>query len=185
MERVNEKLLKREREKRLKQIEKERNQKPVREITINIEWKKSKMWGLNPHCTAQVYYKDGTYTTSSTYKATGCGYDKESTVIADVLNDYLRYKLWNLQDAKADNLPYGIHLSSKPNDWSPRFEGGIGTGCYYRMNECIGGEFKHVASGKTFDVWKYTDNIICKVCGSSWVIPTAEGHWCKNCKTEL
>ena len=184
MDKVNERLLKREREKRLKQIEEERNQKPVREITINIEWKKSKMWGMNPHCTAQISYQDGTYTTSPTYKATGSGYDKESTVIADVFNDYLLYKLWAINDPNV-KVAYGISLTEEPMEWSPRYNGGVGTNCYTHIAKEIGGEFKRIATGSGFDVWKYTDNIICKVCGSPWVNPTAEGNWCKNCKTEL
>jgi DnaJ-class molecular chaperone len=53
------------------------------------------------------------------------------------------------------------------------------------MEGVLGGTFKQIAYGDTFGVWKYTDNIICKVCGSTWVNPTADGHWCKNCKTEL
>jgi hypothetical protein len=52
------------------------------------------------------------------------------------------------------SAPYGIHLYS---DNRPHFGGGIGTNCYYRICEYIGGKFEHIASGKTFDVYKYTD----------------------------
>lgn len=49
-------------------------------ITILTEWKKSRVWGKNPHVSMiaekQVY----------TGTATGCGYDKESAAIADALN---------------------------------------------------------------------------------------------------
>jgi hypothetical protein len=31
----------------------------------------------------------------------------------------------------------------------------IGTSCYYNVSEFIGGKFKCVASGKTFDVFEY------------------------------
>ena len=60
----------------------ERSQKPVKSITITIEWKKSRTWGMNPNANAQVEYKDGTYDTGSA-SASGCGYDKESTVIRE------------------------------------------------------------------------------------------------------
>ena len=52
-----------------------------------------------------------------------------------------------------DNLPYGIYLGQ----WR-HFAGGIGTNCYYKISEAIGGKFEHLASGKTFDGYKYTDN---------------------------
>ena len=45
-----------------------------------VDWKKSRAWGANPHTELIV---DG-----DTYRGTasGCGYDKESTAIAEVLN---------------------------------------------------------------------------------------------------
>lgn len=144
-------------------IEAEKTQKPVASITFNIEWKKSRIWGANPHLTADVIYKDGT---RNYFNSTcgGCGYDKESTVIADIFNQTLKYKLWNLDFSRIKNssietvenpLPYGIHNYSGNN---PCFGGGIGTNCYYRIAEAIGGKFERVGSGKTFDVYKYTDN---------------------------
>lgn len=154
-----------EKEKDLQRIEQEKNQKPVKSITINIEWKKSRTWGSNPRCEAEVRYKDGDYSRSPVYTASGCGYDKESTVIADVFNDYLKYKLYqkiNLLQTKKVNAngepnpkyPYGLR------EWEGKcyYEGGIGTSCYYRIAEFIGGKFEHISEGKTFDVYKYTDD---------------------------
>lgn len=145
-------------------IEAEKNQKPVKKITITIEWRKSRTWGSNPKCEAQIHFKDGSWGSSPVYTCSGCGYDKESTVIADVFNDYLKYKLWQLtpEQLKGGNgsldpgkAPYGIHLYS---DNRPHFGGGIGTSCYPAIAKYIGGEFENVASGKTFDVFTYTDN---------------------------
>jgi predicted RNA-binding Zn-ribbon protein involved in translation (DUF1610 family) len=147
----------------LKRIESEKNQKPVSSITINIEWKKSRTWGYNPNCEAEVHFKDGSFKRSPVYKCSGCGYDKLSTVVSDVFNDYLKYKLWNMPLDKLKggngsndngNAPYGIHLYSDNN---PHFGGGIGINCYDKISEYIGGKFERISSGKTFDVYKYID----------------------------
>ena len=182
-DKIEEKFLKKQREKRLKEIEAEKNQKPIKSITIEIEWKKSAMWGMNPHCVAEVRYKDGSYDRSKTYKASGYGYDKESTVVADVFNDYLKYKLWAINDTK-EKLPYGITLSSKPMEWSPSYEGGVGMSCYPHIAKFIEGELRHTASSKTYDCWEYTENVLCNKCGTV-ATKTSEGHWCKLCHNEM
>ena len=144
----------------------EKNQKPVKEMTINIEWKKSRMWGNNPNCEARVAFADGTYERSPVFKCSGCGYDKESTVIADVFNQYLKYKLWKLSNKAIEGghgsldkgkAPYGINRYDYDGMQSRSFAGGIGTECYNAISKYIGGEFTHVSSGKTFDVYKYTE----------------------------
>lgn len=142
----------REAAKELAKIEAERAQKPVKSITINIEWKKSRTWGNNPRCEAAVHFHDGTFERSPVYTCSGCGYDKESTVIADVFNAYLKYKLHKSGMVEAEK-PYGMRCTA---DWK-YYEGGVGTSCYYRIAEFIGGTFKNLASGKTFDVYEYSE----------------------------
>lgn len=141
--------------KELARIEGEKNQKEVAEITINIEWVKSRMWGHNPKCEATVKHKDGTYSRGFA-TCSGCGYDKESTVIADIFNNFLKYKLYReLKPTgrdREDGKPYGIYLNQYRH-----FSGGIGTDCYYAISEAIGGKFERIASGKSFDAYKYTD----------------------------
>jgi len=144
-------------EKEFQRIESEKNQKPVKSIAISIEWKKSRTWGSNPKLDADIYFKDGTYASFSA-TCSGCGYDKESTVIADVFNTFLKYKLYgefqpcdNPRDK--DGLPYGIYLGQYRH-----FSGGIGTNCYHSIAQAIGGKFERIASGKTYDAYKYTDN---------------------------
>ena len=144
-----------EQAKRIARIEAEKNQKEVAEITINIEWVKSRMWGHNPKCEAIITHKDGTISRGYA-TASGCGYDKESTVIADIFNNFLKYKLYRelkvTDRDRQDGHPYGIYLSDHRH-----FSGGIVTDCYYSISEAIGGKFQKLASGKTFDVYKYTD----------------------------
>jgi len=135
----------------------EKNQKLVESIVISIEWKKSQMWGSNPHAEAKVHFKDGTYTYSDGYTCSGCGYDKESTVIAQIFDDFLMYRLWELEETtvnKADK-PYGCRFSE---DHNPYYEGGVGTNCYYKISEFIGGKFESISCGKTFNVYKFTMN---------------------------
>ncbi len=152
----------REAAKEEERIEREKNQKPVKSIRIVIAWKRSRS-GNNPHADAVIFYPDGTFEYRGGYTASGCSYDKESTVIAQIFNDFLKYKLWNLSDAQIKGghgmgdvgpAPYGIiHYEHG------RYYGyGIGTNCYYAISEYIGGKFANVASGKTFDVYEYTDN---------------------------
>jgi hypothetical protein len=142
-------------------IASERNQKPVKEMTIAITWNKSRMWGNNPTAEAQVEYHDGTWGNFSAH-CSGCGYDKESTVVAEIFNNTLKYKLWALtpdqvagENGSNDDgpAPYGLGRGGNYRSYA----GGIGMSCYPRIAEYIGGKLDHVASGKTFDVWKYTD----------------------------
>lgn len=177
-------------------IESERNQKPVKELTITVEWKKSRAWGANPHASAQVNFADGSFSRDdSDFTCSGCGYDKESTVIAQVFNKYLKYRLWamNINRENCNNgsmspetkIPYGIVCYSSSN---PHYSGGIGTSCYYDISKHIGGKFEKLASGKNFDVYRYTDGFTyCELC--KWIayihyesqgIPY--GYYCKKLK---
>jgi hypothetical protein len=146
-------------------IDAEKAQKPVDSITINIEWKHSRTWGNNPHTSGLVRFKDGTCYDVPNFTASGCGYDKESTVIADVFNAFLKYKLWNLttETVKGGHgtgdsgpAPYGIN---RYNNESRSYGAGIGTNCYYKIAEYIGGTFRNLSSGKSFDVFEYKDGV--------------------------
>lgn len=158
-------------------IEVERNQKPVSSITFTIEWAKSRMWNANPHCTAEVWFKDGTFEQSPVFRCSGCGYDKTSTVIADAFNAYLLYKLWAMTPEQIKGgrgsddkgpAPYGINY--RPADsWTDDsgkvhhrtecryYADGIGMSCYPLIGTFIGGKFETIIGGKAFDVFRYTD----------------------------
>jgi len=155
----------REEAERLARIEAEKNQPHVKDIVITIEWVRSQMWGYNPRMRAECFLKDGRRLILED-RASGCGYDKESTVIASAFNAFLKYKLHEKgadklerQQKEAsweqrwDAIPYGIYIF----DGSAHYEGGIGTECYYKIAEYIGGEFTKVASGANFDAFKYID----------------------------
>lgn len=172
----------RQQAKRLKEIEAEKNQKPVQSLTITIEWKKSRMWGYNPHATGQVSYKDGTGDRFYA-KASGCGYDKKSQVIADLFNQVLKYKLWNkaiMSKTFVDRWghkpsevgefrPYGItaprkgecetyESSTGANIIKCRyFCGGIGAECYRDISKYIGGKWEQIVNTSTCDVFRYEE----------------------------
>ena len=147
-------------------IDKERTQKAIKSLKIIIEWKKNKTWGNNPFASVEISYLDGTFYRGGNYTCSGCGYNKESTVIAQIFNDYLKYTLWNKLNLIKDNkgersvVPYGIHhyVNSDLNLEYLSFDGGIDTSCYYHIAKFIGGEFQSIASGKTFDVYEFTAN---------------------------
>jgi len=130
-------------------IDSGRNQKPVESITIAIEWFRSRTYGLVPHATAWVSYKDGSTELREGYEAPGRGYDKEGTLIAGVFNDFLKYKLYDLT---GKTKPYGVYIGP-----DPYYSYGIGATCFYAIAEYIGGTFEYVAGGKRFNVYKYTD----------------------------
>jgi len=149
----------------LAKIESEKNQKHVNELTISIEWKKSRTWGSNPHAEVAVEFHDGTFERRSGYKCSGCGYDKASTVVAEIFNDFLMYKLYETKrpwseylNGKVVDFPYGVYMPGYLREGSrPMYNGGIGISCFKNISKFIGGKFETVASGKTFDVFKYTD----------------------------
>ena len=161
-----EKKLQRQKErdhaKRLLLIEAQKNQKPVKSLTITIEWRKSRMWGMNPHATGQVVYKDGVHERFFA-KASGYGYDKKSQVIADLFNQVLKYRLWDeaiMSKAFEGRRPYGIFAPKVRDDGlplCPHFEGGIGAECYRDISEYIGGKWEQIVNTPTCDVFRYEE----------------------------
>lgn len=155
--------------KELELIETYKAQRPVKSMTITVVWNKSRMWGMNPSAEAEVRYHDGSFSRLGPFKCSGCGYDKLSTVVADVFNAALRYKLFQKIEGEA---PYGMYYyggKATRKEYKrmsgenairydkPGYNGGVGMSCYPRIAEFIGGELKTVASGKSFDVFEYTD----------------------------
>lgn len=128
-------------------------QKNVSSIIILVEWKKSRTWGRNPHATANIEYKDGTYAEGHA-TASGCGYCKESSVLAEIFNTYLRYKLFQPFSVPLSSLPYGIRLPKEGDKFLPYYEGGIGVNCYSSITEAIGGEWENLAHNKTISSYR-------------------------------
>lgn len=122
----------------------------VKRIDLDITWKKSRYWGYCPHCEYDVWMQDGTYH-HGTASASGCGYDKHSTVIADVFNKFCKGMAYRKRNSRK-SAPYGIMHVGKGADkkWNPYFEGGIGAECYRSISAFLGGKMES-HSGKTWD----------------------------------
>lgn len=127
------------------------NLQPIENITITVDWKRSKTWGMNPNAESFVYGL-GTLKSGS---VSGCGYDKLSTAVANVLNQIPQFlqlmyvvKNKNCKKSNRECLGYGSGYGILP-----AFEGGVGVSCYDRIFTNIGYKFETVSSGKTFDVF--------------------------------
>lgn len=130
-------------------------------IDISVEWKKSRVWGMNP--TAKVRAWIGPHSVETgTGTASGCGYDKESAAIADALNSCpsvmsalyeVAEQIGARQEEYREKIGYGSGYSVLPY-----FEGGVGISCYYQIFESMGYTMRHTASGKTFDVYTVVKN---------------------------
>jgi hypothetical protein len=130
----------------------------LKEVKISVEWKKSRMWGANP--TAEAWYSttDGNSGYVKSESIGGCGYDKHSTAVAQVLNQinevlkplYIAREK-NVKGKLGEFLGYGSGYGILP-----RIEGGVGVSCYRTIFNNIGYDFQTIASGKTFDVHTIT-----------------------------
>lgn len=118
-------------------------------IEITVEWKKSSVWGLNPH--AIVWTNNG-YRYGS---ASGCGYDKLSSAIASCLNEdysilkrlYTEYEKILRKNKKANphEFNYGAGYIY------PYFEGGVGYSCFKGIFEKLGAKINKWNETKTSD----------------------------------
>lgn len=108
------------------------------EIYILVEWKKSSVWGYNPYATVKIG--------SATFKgfASGCGYDKLSTAIADAFNKSYRIqkilfeiKEKALQEGETGHNHSIIGYGSGYNAL-PYFEGGVGIECFVSILQKAG-----------------------------------------------
>jgi len=127
----------------------------VIDISISVEWKKSRMWGSNPSATANVHTTKGWFRFDSG-SIGGCGYDKQSTAVASVLNQcnallnmMCKVKNERPTDSNRDVFGYGAGYGITPS-----IEGGVGVSCYPAIMETLGLTFKTVASGKSFDAYQ-------------------------------
>lgn len=131
----------------------------LQSIDISVEWKKNRTWGMNPTATVKAWTKKYNPETG-TGTASGCGYDKESSAIAEALNlcpSILRPLYQLADDLHGDQKQYREKIGYGTGyDVLPYFEGGVGISCYPSIFEKISYIMKNVASGKTFDVYTVT-----------------------------
>jgi hypothetical protein len=134
--------------------EAQRTQKPVSRINVSIVWRKS-VYGWSPRAAATLIYTDNTTKhTGSVYYAGGCGYDKISTVLADVLSDSILYRIHQKMDAGGAVIPYGVY------EHKGRYTigGGYGLGTVKTIVEWLDGSMEHLVNEKTFDFFSLNFN---------------------------
>ena len=140
--------------------ENEKNEKKfsmadISELRIDVEWKRSRTWGNCPRAEWTCWFKDGTYANGKAY-ASGYGYDKLSSVVADAFNEVAKGMAWRKRNSRK-KAPYGIQHVGKDadKDWPPYFEGGIGASCYRAIAEYLGGKMQW-DEGRTWDRFVFT-----------------------------
>lgn len=159
-----EKSIYKEIERQVKRIQTVMNAGDLISVKVSIEWKRSKMWGYNPTAEAWSSFIDKNGNRNSNYAKSGsiggCGYDKKSTAVAEVLNQFNEvlkplYEIKNLDSningKNREVLGYGSGYGILPN-----IEGAVGVECYNPIFNKAGFEFKTVASGSAYDVFEIT-----------------------------
>lgn len=124
----------------------------VEQIIIHINWYTNRNGEYCPATNAEIKYFSGCYELFRT-SASGCGYDKESTVMANIFNKFCKNKLWEKRRTRKE-VPYGANLDAKTR--MCYFSGGVGIECYRRIIEFLGGQYDHVAWSKNYDKYVFT-----------------------------
>ena len=121
-------------------------------IEIDVTWNNNRTWGYCP--TASMRWEDAEghwHYIERAGHASGCGYDKHSTAVAECLNRFANWR-YAIRRKRANNVPYGLNHIGDPK-WFPYFEGGVGMSCYPRIMDWLGFKMKHVAWTDTYDKW--------------------------------
>jgi hypothetical protein len=134
-------------ENKLKHIEKVENEaREIKSISVVVEWVVSRTWGHNPNVIAFTQNKGCTYGSAS-----GCGYDKESSAIAEAFNknENLLKILYDIKEkalkdditvSSHDSIGYGAGYGA-----IPYFEGGVGVSCFWHILEKAGYKTKSIS----------------------------------------
>ena len=130
-------------EKEINELNEIFNSGTIEEISVSIEWKASRTWGANPTATVKIFGSE--FERLNSGSVSGCGYDKESTAFADAINQSKAFRKMLFENSEKIAGKYG-HSNGK-------FNGGVGTSCYYSIFEALGYKMSKVGSGKWFDVY--------------------------------
>lgn len=134
---------------KLKRIEEISNASDFKYSVCDIDWVRNSTWGMCPRGT----YKNG-YEFKNYKSITGYGYDKLSTLTANMFNEDLTLmklvcnKLYKYNINKnniQDKLGYGIRISYGV----PYFEGAVGVECHIKIFKNLGLIARHLETSKT------------------------------------
>lgn len=141
----------------LERLQTVQSSEDIKSINISINWNRSQTWGNNAAATIEARYKNGNFKRFEGGRTSGCGYDKESTAIASGLNQIngllkkmylIKNQVKNVDQANSVIFGYGAGYGLLPS-----FEGGVGVNCYPDIIKKLGGKWKSITHGKTFDVY--------------------------------
>ena len=114
-------------------------------VKIEVEWKKSRIWGMNPHAEVRINGKEkNEYLTGS---ASGCGYDKLSASIATATKDSELLKALFVKNIRKLNQAERVYGLSE--DFT--LKGGVGVLSHKHIFEVCGYKVDHYES-KTSDI---------------------------------
>lgn len=122
---------------------KECEQPDVKELSCFIRWTDNN----NPIMHALVTIGDTMYKYNT--GAGGWGYDKGSTVLANVFNEFCKGMLYRAMRKR--NCPYGIHMEKG----NYHFEGGVGIDCYYDIAKFLGFKVSADRTQKKYDYFRF------------------------------
>lgn len=119
---------------------------------INVEWKRSRMWGNCPRVSVRVWSRSGEYWEGTGY-ASGYGYDKESAAIASALRgcpawDFEIFHNFKKQKSASHPFYYG-----KKYDLPAFAFGGAGVSCLRQWVDMSGLKWNE-AHGRAFDYYE-------------------------------
>ena len=138
------KEIEKEIEKKLAYLEAVANAPEVEYITVNVEYKRSSVWGYNPAVEVITNSESGFFTGY----ASGCGYDKESAAVAEAFNKSLgimkvlytlKEKALEAGESDESNTACTGHDNRNCVGYGagysvlPYFEGGVGVGCFWSI----------------------------------------------------
>lgn len=130
----------------LKEIEEIKNLIPAKEIIISVTWKKSYTWGMNPHAEIKIFNNNGGYEIFEE-TASGCGYDKLSSVVAYGFNKSKLLKAYLFKKIRKLNkilIEKGYNLYALEKDFS--FMAGCGISSYRTLFQALGCKFEHYST---------------------------------------
>ena len=135
----------------------------LKQISITVEWKKSRMWGYNPTAEITFSYTDGTFERDTSGSIGGCGYDKESTATGQVLSENLSLlsELYARQEEIMDEWKNDSSIRRERLNYGaghgvlPYFDGGVGFNCHRHILEKLGFTQISETNGKHFNVYVF------------------------------
>lgn len=139
-----------DRQKYLHKLERAANAPELRDLTVCVEWAKSRTWGANPTATVTV---NDSHHYETTGHASGCGYDKESAAIASAMNaNAAVLRILYTHAEKGGKFAYSVYTFAG----LPYFDGGCGVSCFRNVFEGCGYEWHDLVHRKTFDYYTMT-----------------------------